>query len=82
MILPSKHLTLSESLLGLGGIILLILKEPKSIDDIWKKYIDISQKNSIGSAYHNFDDLILATNYLYLIGAISLDNNGKIMKCA
>ena len=82
MILPSKHLSLSESLLGLGGVILLILNEPKSVDDIWKKYIELKQNKTIIYAYHNFDDLILATNYLYLIGAVSIDDHGKIIKCA
>jgi hypothetical protein len=82
MILPSKHISLSESLLGLGGIILFILKKPATIDDIWKKYLDIQQNNRVIHAYHNFDHLVLALNYLYLIEAISLDDNGTISKCA
>ena len=33
MILPTKHIRFSESLLGLGGVVLKIIKEPKTIDE-------------------------------------------------
>lgn len=78
MILPSKHIRFSESLLGLGGVLLSFIHEPKTIDDIWFKYSEINNSKSGFPAYHNFDNVILALNYLYLIGAIKIDNNGKI----
>ena len=34
MILPSKHIRFAESLMGLGGILLSIINEPKTIDEI------------------------------------------------
>lgn len=77
MILPSKHIRLSESLLGLGGILLTITKEPVTVDDIWFKYSQINNSKNKFPAYHNFDNVILALNYLFLIGAIEI-NNGKI----
>lgn len=78
MILPSKHIRFSESLLGLGGIILSLINEPKTVDEIWLKYSEINNSKTGFPAYHNFDNVILALNYLYLIGAILIDNNGKI----
>lgn len=78
MILPSKHIRFSESLLGLGGIILSILKEPSTIDEIWFKFSEFNNNKKVLPAYHNFDNIVLALNYLFIVGAISIDNNGKI----
>lgn len=78
MILPSKHIRFSESLLGLGGILLSFVNEPKTVDEIWFKYSEINNSKKGFPAYHNFDNVILALNYLYLIGTIKIDNNGKI----
>ncbi|WP_394351176.1 ABC-three component system middle component 6 [Draconibacterium mangrovi] len=80
MILPSKHISLSESLLGLGGILLGYLKIPQSVDELWHKYSKINNSKRY-PAYHDFDNLILALNYLYLIGAIDIDEKGKLMLC-
>lgn len=82
MILPSKHIRFSESLLGLGGILINLIKEPLSIDEIWFKFSEINNNKKKLPAYHNFDNVVLALNYLFLIGAISLDNNGKIYNAA
>ncbi len=78
MILPSKHIRFSESLMGLGGILLSFINEPKSVDEIWFKYSEINNSKRRFPAYHNFDNVILALNYLYLIGAIEINTNGKI----
>ena len=78
MILPSKHIRFSESLLGLGGVVLNIIKEPKTIDEIWFSFSEINNNQKILPAYHNFDNIVLALNYLFIIGAVSIDNNGKI----
>jgi hypothetical protein len=82
MILPSKHIRFSESLLGLGGVILRIIKEPKTIDEIWFKFSEFNNDKKQFPAYHNFDNVILALNYLYIIGAVSIDKNGKIQNAA
>jgi hypothetical protein len=78
MILPSKHIRFSESLLGLGGIILNFINEPLTIDEIWYKYSKINNSKKEFPAYHNFDNVVLAIDYLYLIGVIELNDKGKI----
>lgn len=35
MILPTKHIRVADSLLGIGGYVLSILDEPKTLDEIW-----------------------------------------------
>jgi len=82
MILPSKHIRFSESLLGLGGVILNFITEPLTIDEIWYKYSNINNKKNGFPAYHNFDNLVLAINYLFLIGVIEINKNGKIYNAA
>lgn len=82
MILPSKHLRFSESLLGLGGVLLTFIKEPVTIDDIWLKYSEINNTKNKFPAYHSFDNIILALDYLYLIGAIEINNVGKIQNAS
>ncbi|WCT12336.1 ABC-three component system middle component 6 [Mucilaginibacter jinjuensis] len=78
MILPSKHLKISESLLGLGGYLLNYLKGgPQTVDHLWFKVS--KQNNSKKSfAYHGFDNVIFALNYLYIIGAIDINSEGEI----
>ena len=80
MILPSKHVRLAESFLGLGGILLQFLNKPLSIDEIWHKYSNINNSKKF-PAYHSFDNIILALDYLFLIGAISINEEGKISLC-
>lgn len=77
MILPKKHIKLSESLFAIGGVILINLNGIRTVDQIWS--IISSQKYSQIST--SFDNYILALDYLYTIGAIDIDENGGIFKC-
>jgi len=80
MIMPSKHINFSQSLLGLGSYLLSKLDKPMSIDDIWKCYqTDLSKEYY--SAKHSFDNLILTFIFLYGINAIE-HKNGFIYKCS
>ncbi|MFM1969099.1 MAG: hypothetical protein RL152_476 [Bacteroidota bacterium] len=77
MILPSKYIQLSESYIGLGGILLGILNTPMTVDELWQKY----KKPDIRPPYLadiSFDNLVFALNLLFAIGAIVLDDKGKL----
>jgi hypothetical protein len=79
MIMPSKHINFSQSLLGFGSYLLSILDKPMSIDDIWRMYqIDLSKEYYV--AKHSFDNLIMTFIFLYGINAID-QRNGLIYKC-
>lgn len=81
MILPSKHINLSESLLGLGGVLLtFLLQRPYTIDGLWQEYSKINNTRDRFPAYHSFDNVVLAINLLYMIGAISLNEKGEIIR--
>jgi hypothetical protein len=81
MILPSKHINISESLLGLGGFLLNILqKQPLSIDSLWTEYSTVNNKQDIYPAYHSFDNVILAVDLLFIIGAIDINSDGRLYR--
>lgn len=78
MIMPGKHIALSESYIGLGAFALSLLNTPKTIDNCWQelnnKFID---KGKIKKR-HSFDNFILVIELLYIIGAININERGEI----
>lgn len=80
MILPTKHINFSQSLLGLGAYILPLLNSPKTIDELWNTY-KVDHKNNVYLVKHSFDNLVMTLIFLYSIGIIT-ENNGVIKKCA
>ncbi|PGU13421.1 hypothetical protein COD21_02320 [Bacillus cereus] len=79
MILPQKHITLSESLFGFGGYILELLSEPKSIDMLWEEFSYSMEKGEYPFG-HSFDNLVLVIDYLYIIDAIKIDRGRIFIK--
>lgn len=79
MIMPTKHINFSESLLGFGSYILSNIDTPKSIDDLWKKYKS-DLENKLYFAKHSFDNFVLTVVFLYAINALT-EQNGEITKC-
>ena len=79
MILPTKHINFSKSLLGLGAYVLSQLQSPKTIDELWDIYT-IDYKNEVYLSKHRFDNLVLVLIFLYSIGSVA-ESNGIINKC-
>lgn len=79
MLMPSKHISFSQSLLGFGSYLLTKLDSPKTIDEIWKIYQNDLEKEKY-TAKHNFDNLILTFIFLYGVNAIE-QKNGVLYKC-
>jgi len=79
MIMPSKHINFSQSLLGFGSYILTKLENPMGIDDVWKMYQTDLLKNQY-TAKHSFDNLMMTFILLYSINAIE-SKKGLIYKC-
>ena len=79
MLMPKKHVNLSESLIGIGGIILQCLgKNTKSLDTIISYTNQIMDNNKNRKIYNNIDSILLAIDYLYSIGAIDINEEGGI----
>jgi hypothetical protein len=79
MILPSKHINFSQSLLGLGAFILSQLESPKTVDELWENYLSAYQ-NKDYPAKQSFDNLIMTLLFLYSIDRI-IEKKGMIIKC-
>lgn len=76
MILPQKHISLSESMYGFGAMVIGLIEGNMTVDELWEKYKRISESGN--SSRHGFDSFILVLDYLFLIGAIDLDDSGCI----
>ena len=77
MILPKKQLALNESYFGFGAFLLEHISSPISVDDLWRYYKD-SYKNKKYLVKFSFDQFILALDYLFIIGAIKVDEKGLL----
>jgi hypothetical protein len=79
MILPTKHTTIEQSLLGFGSYILRKIDENNTIDMLWHQYQNDFNDN-VYPAKHSFDNLLLTLFFLFSINAIE-EGNGEIRKC-
>lgn len=69
--LPKKHITLEQSYLGFGAQLLSLIKDGIFVDGLWNKLNSSDVK-------HSFCDLILTLDYLYSIGVVKINEEGKI----
>ncbi len=81
MILPSKHITVAQSLWGLAAFLVTFLEAPKTVDELWAKFEKINDTKQF-PAKHSFERVVLALDFLYLIDAIEMTGDGKIKLCA
>ena len=68
MILPTKHIAQNEALLGVGATILARLTGPRTVSSLWD---ELRTEPNVGT----FERFILASNLLFLIGAINMEDN-------
>ena len=80
MLLPNKHISLAESLVGLGAYLLSQLDRPVSVDGLHERVIGAERIGAF-PAYHDFDTVLLAVLFLYAIGAVELTPEGDVRRC-
>jgi hypothetical protein len=68
MILPTKHIGLQRSLLGIGADILLVAREPMTVSRLWEEF----KRARVGSEARRvpFEWFVLALDLLFIVGAI------------
>jgi len=70
MILPTKHLPESQSLLGVGGTILALLGEREAtVSSLWDQFRSAREEFGVVS----FDWFVLGLDLLFALGTIELD---------
>ena len=77
MILPKKHLSISESYFGFGAFLLSKLAEPSTVEELWNYYQDAYAAKQYPVKF-SFDQFIFVLDYLYMIGAIQQNEEGII----
>jgi hypothetical protein len=65
MILPTKHIPENEALIGVGATLLANLSAPMTVSGLWER---LRLERNVGT----FERFVLASNLLYLIGAIDI----------
>jgi len=78
MILPTKRISSSRSLLAVGGEILKLLNRPKSISLLWAEFKE-AKGDRLNSCYITYDWFILSLDLLYIIRIIRIES-GRISK--
>jgi hypothetical protein len=81
--MPDKHIRWAESLLGLSAYLLEQLTEPRTVDQLWEG-LKVDFQKSRYPARHSFENLVLALDTLYAIGALDarqLESAGVLHRC-
>lgn len=78
MIMPKKHISLSESFIGLGAFVLEVLSVPMPIDSCWEKLNNNYIKKGKISKKHSFDNFILTLDLLYALNVIDINQEGEL----
>lgn len=80
MILPSKHIRLSESILGFSGYLFSQISSTAcTVDEIWD-LCQNSRHGQVGFAHQSYDNMIKALDLLFMMGLIDINEEGKIEK--
>lgn len=64
MILPTKHIKLSGSLLNIGAVLLNYLEDEQTISSLWEKTRSLSEIKS-------FEQFTLGLDFLFMVGTVS-----------
>jgi hypothetical protein len=70
MILPTKHMPTSKSVLSVGASVLTSLSRPKTVSKLWDE-INLKQT---GSSTVTFDWFVLALDFLYAASMIAAED--------
>jgi hypothetical protein len=76
MILPSKHLSQTRALVGIGAEILAQLDEPLAVSELWER-VRAERSASAEETPLSFDWFVLALTFLHTIFAVEV-NEGLI----
>ena len=78
MILPTKHVRTDRALIGVGGELLNLLREPMTVSRLWN---EVRARRSVGSpnAPIDYGWFVLALDFLFIVGAVRA-RRGVVMR--
>jgi len=65
MILPTKHISEEQALIGVGAVVLRHLERPQTVTSLWNKVRD---HRAVGT----YERFVLTLDLLYIIGVVTL----------
>ncbi len=65
MILPSKHISEEQALLGVGAVVLRHLERPQTVTSLWGK---VREERAVGT----YERFVLALDLLHITGVVTL----------
>ena len=77
MIIPKKHISLSESIIGLSAIIYSSIGNKDNIDDIFAR---VKKDRRVPKSF-DLDSIVMGLDFLFSIGLVVLTEDGGIEKC-
>ena len=80
MILPTKHLPESRSLIAIGGDVLRLLSEPKTVSRVWEE-LKRKRASQPDIPPISYDWFVLALDFLCALNAVELDQ-GRLRRIA
>ncbi len=72
MILPTKHVRGDRALIGVGGEILRLLRQPMTASRLWDEVRETRAAFAPASPI-SYEWFVLALDLLYIFGAVELD---------
>jgi len=77
MILPTKHVRLEDSLIGIGAELLPMLDgSPSTMTTLWESYRSLREQTKRPIPYANF---VLALDLLHIVGLVDLDRENRLV---
>lgn len=65
MILPSKHISQEQALIGVGAVLLKEIRKPQTVTSLWEA---VCEHKAVGT----FERFVLALDMLHITGVIAL----------
>jgi hypothetical protein len=78
---PAKHVRLNETIIGLGAVVLEQLKRPKTVDGLWNSIRELKQHKKSIPGKVTLEDIIVTADFLYALGAVSINEEGLLSRC-
>ena len=67
MILPTKHISEEQALLGVGAVVLKEITRPQTVTSLWEK---VRSHQTVGT----FERFVLALDMLFLLELVKLES--------
>ncbi len=80
MLLPDKHVRLSESILGLSALVLSYIPQHITFDALWNR-VRKHTSTPDWPATHGVENFSLALCFLFSIQAIDVSEDGELFRC-